>query len=90
MLGYHWRVREYTVRPRKMDFRAFAANCWFGSFDLTGFELIDDELAIQGQRLDEADEDVFGLCQSIVSERHKAANWLCWGPDVYSDADVST
>jgi hypothetical protein len=91
MLGYHWRLRDFRWnKPQKMDFRAFAAKCWFGSFDLTGFELIDDELALQGQRLDEADDGVFGLCQSIVMERHKAATWLCWGPEVYSDTDAST
>lgn len=91
MLGYHWRLTDFRwTRPEKMDFRAFAAKCWFGSFDLTGFDLIDNELAIQGQRLDEADGDVFGLCQSIAAERHRAANWLCWGPGVYSDTDVST
>lgn len=91
MLGYHWRLRDFRWnKPRRMDFRAFAANCWFGSFDLTGFELIDDELALQGQRLDEAEQGVFGLCQSIAVERHLAANWLCWGPEVYSDTDVST
>ncbi len=90
MLGYHWRLREFRVRPGRMDFRAFAAKCWFGSFDLAGFELKDDELALHGQRLDEADEGVFGVCQSIVMERHQAVNWLCWGPEVYSDADVST
>ena len=91
MLGYHWRLRDFRWRePVKMDFRAFAAKCWFGSFDVSAFDLIDDELALQGQRLDEADEGVFGLCQSIVMERHLAATWLCWGPAVYSDTDVST
>jgi hypothetical protein len=91
MLGYHWRLRDFRWRePVRMDFRAFAANCWFGSFDVSAFDLIDDELALQGQRLDEADDGVFGLCSSIVAERHLAANWLCWGPAVYSDTDVST
>jgi hypothetical protein len=91
MLGYHWRLRDFRWRePRKMDFRAFAADCWFGSFDVSVFDLIDNELALQGQRLDEADDGVFGLGQSIVMERHLASSWLCWGPEIYSDADVST
>lgn len=90
-LAYHWRLRDFRwVKPEKMDFRAFATNCWFGTFDVTPFDLIDDELALRGKRLDEADPDVFGLCESIATERHQAANWLCWGPAVYSKADAST
>ncbi len=89
-LAYHWRLRQFGLKPEKMDFRAFAATCWFGGFDHTPFDLIDDELALGGKRLDEADADLFGLCQSIAVERHRAANWLCWGPTVYSNADAST
>ena len=69
---------------------SFAATCWFGPLEISPFDLIDDELAIGGKRLDEADPDLFGLCQSIAVERHRAANWLCWGPTVYSNADAST
>ena len=36
LLGVHWRLRDHTLRPRRMDFAAFARDCWFGPLDLTG------------------------------------------------------
>jgi hypothetical protein len=91
MLAYHWRLRDFRWnKPRAMDFLAFSQKCWFGSFDVSCFRLIDNELALQGKRIDEASPDVIGTCMSIAAERHRAINWLCWGPQVYSDTDVST
>jgi hypothetical protein len=91
MLGYHWRLRDFrNTRPTTMDFLAFSRKCWFGSFDVSCFELIDNDLALQGERIDRASPDVLGMCTSIAAERHQAINWLCWGPAVYSETDVST
>jgi hypothetical protein len=90
MLGYHWRLRDYGLRPQAMDYRAFAANCWFGSFDLSPFELIDGDLAIAGQRIDRCDRQALGTASSIAQERHLAINWLRGGDEVYSETDTST
>jgi hypothetical protein len=91
MLGYHWRLRQFKyVNPDPMDFTVFAAKCWFGSFDLSGFELIDNDLAILGERIDRVKEETLADAMSIALERHLAANWLCDGPAVYSESDVST
>ena len=73
-----------------MDFAEFARTCWFGPHDTTDLELIDNDLALQGQRIDRADDDLFGVCSSAAQERHQAINWLCWGPERYSEADTST
>ncbi len=91
LLGYHWRLREYRhVAPKAMDFRAFSRDCWFGSFDVSAFELIDDDLALRGHRIDTAPPEVLDACASIAVERHRAINWLCFGADRYSETDVST
>jgi hypothetical protein len=91
MLGYHWRLRDFEhVKQEPMDFQAFAADCWFGSFDATPFEVIGRDLAIRGKRIDKADPEARSLAGSIALERHRAINWLCWGPETYSDADIST
>jgi hypothetical protein len=90
LLGYHWRLREFRQAAKAMDFRAFAKDCRFGSFDVTPFELIDDELAVCGRRIDAAPAEVLDTCSSIAAERHRAINWLCWGPEAYSETDVST
>ena len=91
MLGFHWRLRDFQhVKQETMDFKEFARKCWFGSFDVRLFALVDNDLALHGKRIDRADPDAFQSACSIAAERHLAINWLCWGPDVYSEADVST
>lgn len=91
MLGYHWRLRQFrNVAPGPMDFRAFAAGSWFGAFDVSGFDLVDDDLALRGERIDRAAEDAVADAASIAHERHLAANWLCDGPAEYSKTDVAT
>jgi hypothetical protein len=91
MLGYHWRLRDFrALHPTTMDFAAFAADCWFGSFDLTPFDLVDGDLALRGVRIDRADDGVVQTCASICLERHLASTWLTWGPEIYSQTDTST
>lgn len=90
LLGIHWRLRDYTLRPAPMDFRAFARQCWFGSFDLTGIRLIGDDLAIGPVAIAAADHDSFATAFSAARERHLAINWLCGNARLYSDTDTST
>ena len=90
ILGFHWRLRDFVVNPRAMDFRAFAANCWFGSFDVSIFELVDGDLAFRGARIDRLKAAVRGTALSIARERHHAINWLCYGPKTYSKTYVGT
>jgi hypothetical protein len=73
-----------------MDFRAFAANCWFGSFDLTDISLVNGDLALGGVTLSEADEQAFGTAYSLARERHLAINWLQGYSRIYSETDTST
>jgi hypothetical protein len=86
----HWRLRNYGLRPELMDFQEFASKCWFGPLSIEGVALVDGDLGLLGKRIDEATDDELALVSSIALERHLAINWLCDGPVVYSDADVST
>lgn len=90
LLGLHWRLRDFSLRPQPMDFRAFAAQCWFGSFDLEGVALAGDDLAIAGEPIAQADEDARGVAHSIAMERHQAINWLMGRGSIYSAVDTST
>jgi hypothetical protein len=89
LLGLHWRLRDFTLRPQAMDFRAFARDCWFGPLDLTPFRLKDGDLALGDYAIAEAPEDVFEPAYSATMERHLAINWLTTG-GVYSRTDTST
>lgn len=89
LLGIHWRLRDFTIRPEPMDFEAFSRKCWFGSFDIRGIRTARKDLAIGDKPISEAAEDEFDTTYSAARERHHAINWLNWG-GVYSQVDTST
>jgi hypothetical protein len=90
LLGLHWRLVDFRVAPRALDFRAFSRKCWFGSFDLEGIPLAGDDLAIGGRPISEADPQLVRLTESIARERHQAINWLQGFDWAYSRVDTST
>jgi hypothetical protein len=89
-LMVHWRLRDYSLRPTAMDFVAFSKKSWIGEFDLSGFHIVNNDMALDGKAIAEADDDVLGSCQSSAMERHKAINWLFGYSKVYSETDTST
>ncbi|HEX7375600.1 MAG TPA: DUF4272 domain-containing protein [Pirellulales bacterium] len=89
LLGLHWRVRNFGLRPRAMDFLAFSKNCWFGQFDITPFRLIGNDLALGPDAISDAPEELVELVSSCAMERHQAINWLVEG-GIYSETDTST
>ncbi len=89
LLGLHWRLRDYTLRPQAMDFRAFARDCWFGPLDITPFRLVGSDLALGDYAISDAPEEVFQSALSAATERHQAINWLTSG-GIYSQTDTST
>lgn len=90
LLGIHWRMVDWRVRPRAMDFAHFAKTCWFGGFDLSGIPLSARDLAIGGRPIAQADPELFSLTTSIARERHQAINWLNGFHWIYSAVDTST
>jgi hypothetical protein len=90
MLAFHWRIRDFTLRPQPMDFDNFSRNSWFGGFDMTPFRLLNDDLALGDHPISEAPRDVFARAQSAAMERHLASNWLVYGGKNYSETDTST
>jgi hypothetical protein len=90
LLAFHWRMKDFRLRPAAMDFVGFSKNCWFGSFPLDGFEVIDGDLALEGERIDRAPPETVDRATSTALERHLASNWLLGYSDVYSETDVST
>jgi len=90
LLGIHWRLHDYRLSPRPMNYREFSQDCWFGSFDINGVTLARDDLAIDGQPIHQAPDHAVGRAESIAMERHQAINWLLGWDPVYSDVDTST
>jgi hypothetical protein len=90
LLAFHWRMRNYRLRPTAMDFVAFSQNCWFGSFDISKFRVLDGDLAIGANPIGKASPDELSICGSIAQERHLAINWLRGYSQIYSETDTST
>jgi len=90
LLAFHWRMRDFSVRPHSMDFVQFSKKCWFGSFDISRFRIIDNDLAIGDEAIHRADTDEVDRVQSIAFERHRAINWLMGYDTIYSETDTST
>jgi hypothetical protein len=90
LLGLHWRLRDFSLRPGPLDFRAFAERCWFGSFDLADVRLVDQDLAIGEVAISAASPAERARVSSIARERHQAINWLRGQHALYSEVDTST
>lgn len=90
LLALHWRLKEFRIRPKAIDFNDFARNAWFGPLDITGLPLIERDLAVAGKRIDRADLEAIQRASSAAHERHLAVSWLWQGPQQYSRARTDT
>jgi hypothetical protein len=90
LTAIHWRLREQQLRPKEVDFQAFAAGNWFGGCDLTGVALAGKDLAVRGKPLSEVSDEDYERVRSIAAERHQAANWLIGVHPVYSRVGTPT
>jgi hypothetical protein len=90
LFAIHWRLRNFNIDRKAMNFDEFAKTCWFGPLDITGLPLVEGDLAIHGRRIDRVSPGGFGAAHSAARERHQAANWLMDGPEIYSKASVAT
>jgi hypothetical protein len=90
LIALHWRLRNFHITPKVMDFAEFARTCWFGPLDISGLPLVDGDLGLRGERIDRAPRELFSSAHSSAQERHQAVNWLWEGPEKYSEASVAT
>ena len=90
VFSLHWRLRQFGIDGKAMDFAEFAGRAWFGPMSLEGLRLIERDLAIGAVPIARAGRDDYRRCASTAQERHQAANWLHGYGAVYSDVDTST
>lgn len=86
----HWRLREFGRVPAALDLRSFATTAWFGPLSLTGLPLADDDLAVGGAPLAQADGMLVRRATSVVVERRTAVGWLRGEDPVYSQVRLDT
>lgn len=90
MLAIHWRIRQYMVEPKAMDFVEFAPRAWCGPMDLGLARLVNNDLAIGRKPISQASERERILAGGIMEERRKAIHWLLGRHAVYSENDTRT
>ena len=91
VFAYHWRLRDFQLRPQAMDFRNFGNTAWFGPLDMAWADFDEtNELTLQGTAIHKATKDSLGTCSSIANERHQATNWLKGYSELYSETDTPT
>jgi Domain of unknown function (DUF4272) len=90
LLAIHWRLREYSLRPEKLDFRKFSREGWMGPFDISPIALVEDDLAIENFTISKSLSDSVERTHSAARERHLAMRWLEGDSPIYSKTDTST
>lgn len=88
IFAVHWRLRQFSLDHKPMDFATFAQEAYFGPLEIDGLPLVERDLAIRGEpiaRSAHRDE-----VMSITVERHQAANWLLGYGPLYSDVATDT
>lgn len=90
MLAIHWRLRQFQVEPKALDFVDYAPRAWCGPMDLSLARLAGRDLEVRGVPLSEASEAAWKTTAGIMEERRMAIHWLLGHASVYSENDTST
>lgn len=90
MLAVHWRLRQFSLDQKPMDFAEYATRAWFGPLELTLARLKDNDLEINGVTLSKSPEDNWKIASGIMEERRMAVHWLLGENPMYSENDTST
>jgi hypothetical protein len=90
MLAIHWRIRQFSLDQKAMDFVAFAPTAWCGPMDLTLVRLMNNDLELHGSPIAERSSESISRIGGIMEERRKAISWLLGQHSVFSLNDTST
>lgn len=90
IMAVHWRLREFAVNPRAVDFQRMCDESWFGPIDPGSIPLLKGDLAIGGIPLVSTDPAIVKRVFASIQHRHRAINWLCGHHAVFSQVDIST
>jgi hypothetical protein len=89
-LTLHWRLRQFSQTPDRIDFVRYVSACTWAPLRLEHLEILGDDLAINGKRIEKIAPDEFRRTLSITQERHRAFNWLMGFERVYSQVTTDT
>jgi hypothetical protein len=90
LLALHWRLRQYSLDGKAIDFKSTAAKAWFGPLPIARLRLAEGDLELRGVPIFRAPEALWREAMSIASERQQAANWLMGQDEIYSEVTTDT
>jgi hypothetical protein len=87
----HWRLREFTISPERIDFGSLKdLGGWYAYFDYGYIRLTKGDLEIGGAPILDAAPEPFQTMISTTTERHQACNWLMGWETLYSEVTTDT
>ena len=86
----HWRLRLISSNPGPLDFVSCVAAATWYPHRLDHLDLVDNDVSIDGVRIDKLDYSKYRQTLSIVQERHQAFNWLLGFEQLYSQVTTDT
>jgi hypothetical protein len=89
-LTLQWRMRQYQRERVHIDFADYVGKATWGPLTTDGLELIDNDLAVRGERIDRIPEHERLMLHSLSQERHRAFNWLLGHGPIYSKVATDT
>jgi hypothetical protein len=89
-LTLHWRLRLLNSSPGTMDFVSEVDRCEWGPLRIDPLEILNNDIAIDGLRIDKLDPRRHRELMSIAQERHQAFNWLLGFEQIYSQVTTDT
>lgn len=86
----HARLRAYLHQNQVFDVEGRRFDSWFANVTSVRVEKIDGDLAIRGERIDRAPQQLVRECNSIVVERRVAVQWVLGLHRLYSQITTDT
>lgn len=90
IMAVHWRLREFELSPKPIDFAAMCRDSWFGALDADALPMVENDLAIGTQSIARIDQGLRQRVKLATQYRHRAINWLCGHHRLFSHVDTST
>ena len=90
LLTAHWRLREFQLLPSPLDLPAVVRQATFAPLTTEGLPLAEDDLAVGGEPLSRADDELVQLTRSTAAERRLAVAWLRGEEELYSEGPLDT
>lgn len=90
LFALDWRLADFQLQRKSLNFSDFAKTAWFGPLNVEGLRFMNGDLSIGGYAISEAGDEARSLRRLITINRRRAAEWLLGQNETYSEVDLST